>query len=150
MRAAVHRAFRLSAQREKELLTEVGAHLQPGGSCRALGPREARTRISRSFAGDGWACRVPVLGSNLTVSFLRGSTAVCVQLGNVARTYADLLKLQSLFAAGRIQDSIMVVPGEALSRDLGSNHASFDRLERELELFSSVIDVPLLLVGADD
>lgn len=150
MKAAVHRSFRLPAQRETELLATIGAQLQQGGSCRGLGPREARTRISRAFASDGWTSRVPVLGSNLTVSFLKDSTAVCVQLGNVARTYADLLKLQALFAAGRIVDSVVVVPVEELSRDLGSNHASFDRLERELELFSSVIDVPMLLVGADD
>lgn len=150
MKAAVHRSFRLPTQRETELLATIGAQLQQGGSCRALGPREARTRISRSFASNGWTSRAPVLGSNLTVSFLKDSTAVCVQLGNVARTYADLLKLQALFAAGRIVDSVVIVPVEELSRDLGSNHASFDRLERELELFSSVIDVPMLLVGTDD
>jgi hypothetical protein len=61
-----------------------------------------------------------------------------------------LLKLQALFAAGRIEDSVIVVPDENLSRDLGSNHASFDRLEREFELFSEVINVPALLVGAGD
>jgi len=150
MRAATHRAFRLGAEREVELLHVIATHLTQGGNCRQAGPRQARAKIARAFTGDGWTSRVPVLGSNLTVSFLRENTAVCVQLGNVARTYADLLKLQALFAAGRISDSVVVVPAEGLSRDLGSNHASFERLERELELFSSVIDVPMLLVGADD
>jgi hypothetical protein len=150
VRLVVHRAFRLAPEREAALIDVVSQHLRGGGDCRTLGPRRARALIERSFSADGWASRVPVLGSNLTISFLRQRTAVCLQLGNVARTYADLLKLQALFAAGRIEDSVIVVPDENLSRDLGSNHASFDRLEREFELFSEVINVPALLVGAGD
>ncbi len=150
MKVSVHRSFGLSPERERDLLGTIGRHLDNGGQCRALGPRQARTLVGRSFAADGWASRVPVLGSNLTVSFMREGTAVCLQLGNVARTYADMLKLQALFAAGRIVDAALVVPDEPLSHDLGSNHASFDRTEREIELFANVITVPILLVGVDD
>ncbi len=150
MKVHVHRAFRLSPERERDLLQAITRHVDCGGQCRSAGPRQARTLIGMSLAVDGWASNVSVLGSNLTISFMREGTAICLQLGNVARTYADMLKLQSLFAAGRIVDAVLVVPAALLSRDLGSNHASFDRTEREIGLFDKVITVPILLVGIDD
>ncbi|MGV8084317.1 MAG: BglII/BstYI family type II restriction endonuclease [Coriobacteriia bacterium] len=150
MRVSSHRSFRLDLASEGTLLSALEGYLRASGRCRELGPREARLRAGRAFSEDGWIGPIQVLESNLTVSFVRDSVAVCIQLGNVARTYADLLKLEAMFRDGRIDASVIVVPDDALSRDLGSNHASFERLEREIELFSKVIHVPILLIGTDD
>lgn len=113
------------------------------------GPRALRVEWSERFARDGWACDVGVLGSNLSVSFMREHIAACAQLGNVARTYADLMKLQALFRADTISMGVMIVPDDEWSRALGSNHASFSRLSRDVDLFERVIDVPLLLVAVN-
>lgn len=99
---------------------------------------------------DGWAKNVKIAGSNLSVSFLRESIAVCVQLGNVSRTYADLLKMQTLIASGRVGIAVEVVPAIGASKLMGSNHASFERLIRDLELFKHTIVGPILVVGLEN
>lgn len=106
--------------------------------------------ISRRFLGDGWAKDVKIAGSKLSVSFLREQIAVCVQLGNVSRTYADLLKLQTLIVSGRIGLAVEVVPVISASKQMGSNHASFERLVRDLDLFKTIIVGPILIMGLEN
>lgn len=113
-------------------------------------PAAVNKAISRRFLSDGWAKDVKIAGSNLSVSFLRERIAVCVQLGNVSRTYADLLKMQTLIASGRIGIAVEVVPAIGASKLMGSNHASFERLVRDLDLFKTTIVGPILVVGLEN
>lgn len=113
-------------------------------------PAAVNKAIARRFLGDGWAKGVKLAGSNLSVSFLREQVAVCVQLGNVSRTYADLLKMQTLIASGRIGLAVEVVPAIGASKQMGSNHASFERLVRDLDLFKATIVGPILVVGLEN
>ena len=74
--------------------------------------------------------------SRITISsYLRG-VGLCFQTGNVGRIYADLLKLQTLYTKGNIIE-------------LGSNMANYERLIRELPIFSQVITMPLVVIGFD-
>lgn len=110
---------------------------------------ELRLAILNEMVLRGWPSRVPVavLDSKLSISSVKGRTGLCVQFGNFARTYADLLKLEALKNGNHIDAAIMIVPDAALAKALGSNLARFERLARELEVFRSVLECPILLYG---
>jgi len=63
-------------------------------------PKEIKTKISDRFNQRGWADDVKVCKSNLTINFMKSKVGVCFQTGNVARTYADILKLCLLHKRG--------------------------------------------------
>lgn len=109
---------------------------------------EIKSMIAESFNRIGWADRVRVHRSTrLTVSFAKDRVGLCVQLGNVARTYADILKLELLNDRGVIDVGVIVVPDHIASKSLGANYARFDRLTQELDLFVNIVAVPVLVVG---
>lgn len=87
--------------------------------------------------------------SRITISsYLRG-VGLCFQTGNVGRIYADLLKLQTLYTKGNIIAGIILVPQIKTAKELGSNMANYERLIRELPIFSQVITMPLVVIGFD-
>lgn len=108
-----------------------------------------RLSVAREMFLRGWSDRVPVAirQSKLTISSIKERTGLCVQFGNFARVYADLLKLEALRRAGHINSAILVVLDDELARRLGSNLARFERVERELKVFHSVLECPILLLG---
>lgn len=85
--------------------------------------------------------------SQMSVTGAMNSTALCLQTGNVARVYADLLKLQLLYSRGDISAAIMVVLMNGSAREFGQNIANFERLVRELAIFSELITTPILVFG---
>ena len=74
---------------------------------------------------------------------------MCFQTGNVGRIYADLLKLQTLYTRGNITAGIILIPQIKTAKELGSNMASYERLIRELPIFSQVITMPIVVIGFD-
>lgn len=105
-----------------------------------------RMTVSKSLNRFGWADSVKIEPTNLTINFVKRNVGLCVQLGNVARTYADLLKIQILFEKNIIDVGVIAVPGRFDSKKMGSNHAQYERLEEELKLFKNIITVPLVLI----
>ncbi len=111
-------------------------------------PNEIKLFISKEFNRLGWADKVPIKQKqNLTISFLKNRVGICVQLGNVARTYSDLLKLSYLYNKEIIDVGVMIVPNRKESKLLGANYASFDRLIRELDIFIETINSPIVVMG---
>lgn len=110
-------------------------------------PNEIKKAISTSFNQRGWADKVKVGNSNLTISFLKSKVGVCFQLGNVARTYADILKLMQLHKKGIIDVGIIYVPHAIESKKMGANYAQFGRLAKELTLFKDIVTTPILVIG---
>lgn len=86
----------------------------------------------------------------MTISFLKDKIGLCIQLGNVSRTYADILKLNYLGHNGKISAGVIIVPGVLETKKLGANYARFDRLSREIELFSEIIETPILVLSLSD
>lgn len=87
--------------------------------------------------------------SKITISsYLRG-IGLCFQTGNVGRIYADLLKLQALYTKGNITAGIILIPQIRTAKELGSNMANYERLVRELPIFSQVITMPIVVIGFD-
>lgn len=110
-------------------------------------PDEIKRKISKKFNDKGWADKIRVGNSRLTISFLKSKVGVCVQLGNVARTYADILKLAQLGKKNVIDIGVIVVPHKIESKILGANYAQYDRLASEIKHFEDIIHTPIIIIG---
>jgi hypothetical protein len=111
--------------------------------------RFLRGDLRAKLMGSGWVAEIPLGDSNLRLGYKKGDVGLCIQLGNVCRFHSDLLKFAYLFKAGVISFGMFVVPSDEYSKALGSNHASFSKCERDLELFQEVIGMPILLMDID-
>lgn len=110
-------------------------------------PGQVKALVGHKFNAKGWADKIKVGNSRLTISFLKSKVGVCFQLGNVARTYADILKLSQLGKKNVIDIGVIVVPHKIESKILGANYASYDRLSTEIKHFGDIINVPILVIG---
>lgn len=98
---------------------------------------------------NGWADGLPLsVYSKISITSVLDKIGICVQTGNVARIYADLLKMQTLFTDDKLSAGILVVPTKECADALGKNVANNERLIRELTyVFSKVITIPLLIIS---
>lgn len=87
--------------------------------------------------------------SKITISSYLKGIGMCFQTGNVGRIYADILKLQTLYTKGNITAGIILIPQIKTAKELGSNMANYERLIRELPIFSQVITMPIVVIGFD-
>lgn len=106
--------------------------------------------IRKRLEEEGWTGKYRLdATSKITISsYLRG-VGLCFQTGNAGRIYADLLKLQALYTKGNITAGIILIPQIKTARELGSNMANYERLIRELPIFSQVITMPIVVIGFD-
>ncbi len=116
--------------------------------------RGAAPRIRDQFVATlrlkGWSSEVTVSrGSDMSITSMRDNIGLCLQTGNMARMYADLMKLQALYLNDAIQAAIFVVPAQPVALAIGDNIAQATRLERELEIFRKVFYVPTLIVALE-
>lgn len=109
---------------------------------------QIRAHIRSQFDSDGWSGEVKLDAAfDLTVFSMKDDLAFQVQTGNVSRAMYDLLKIQYLYSAGKIEACALAVPSSLAAQRLGSNIAGFNRVMNELVLFDRVISVPLLLIS---
>lgn len=106
-----------------------------------------KMEISRHLNRLGWADSVKIEPTNLTINFIKSRVGLCIQLGNVARTYADLLKMQILYDRKIIDVGVIAVPVRYVSKEMGSNLAQYERLEEEVKIFDKIIKAPLIIIG---
>lgn len=111
--------------------------------------RELRSTWQTRFAEEGWVMDYSLGNTNLTIPYFKDKVGVCIQLGNVCRVYADLIKLRSLFLMEKITCGVITVPSIQFSKQLGSNHADYARLDRDLEVLYRAIELPLLVLAVD-
>ena len=88
--------------------------------------------------------------SKITITSVKEKTGLCIQTGNMARTYADMLKLQVLYSRGIINCGIMILAVANCGRAYGGNVASYERVIKELAIFDKVITIPLMVIGFDN
>jgi len=99
---------------------------------------------------SGWSSEVAVAqGSDITITSMKSEVGLCLQTGNMARMYADLIKLQTLYLNNAIKAAVIVVPSEPVSKLLGSNIAQAKRLARELDIFKKAYHVPTLIFALE-
>jgi len=109
-------------------------------------PARIKKEVGNKFNAQGWADRINLKNSNISINFLKFKIGVCLQIGNVARMYADILKLYYLYDEGIIDVGVVCVPHQLESAKLGANYARYDRLKKELKLFGKIIQVPVLVI----
>jgi hypothetical protein len=109
---------------------------------------DIREHVRKEFEKEGWAINVKIDPDyDLTVFAFRDDLAVHLQTGNMSRAPYDLLKLQYLYTAKRIEAAALALPTKSGAQALGSNIAHADRVSSELKLFSRIITVPIFLVA---
>ncbi len=80
---------------------------------------EIRDMFLRSIAGEGWSGETPVSReSNITVTSIKDDVGLCLQTGNMARVYADLLKLQTMYMNSAIRSAVVVVPSYPVAKEV--------------------------------
>lgn len=108
--------------------------------------------LSAQLTIKGWSGKVSLSSkSNISITAMLKSIGLCTQTGNMARMYADLMKLQALYMDEKIKAAIFVIPTKACANSFGGNVANYERFLNELtNIFSKVITVPMLVIGFDN
>ncbi len=94
---------------------------------------------SNSFSFD--------VNSQISITAAFKDYILCFQTGNMGRFYADLLKMQYLFANEKAKAGFYILPSKEAAKIIGSNIAHFDRLKNELKLFNQIITIPIIVIG---
>ena len=114
--------------------------------------RELRKELLDALAVDGWSNEVQInVQSRITITAMRRRIGLCLQTGNMARFYADLLKLQALFLDDIIIGAFYLLPTLSCARIMSDNIANYERLTSELSnVFNKVITVPIVIIGFEN
>lgn len=111
---------------------------------------EIGSAIVAGLVTSGWSGKVKLVrSSKITITSAKNSVGLCLQTGNMARLYADLLKLQQMFLNKTIKAGVIIVPTRTAAKKLGDNIAHANRLQCELDIFRSVIHMPLIVMAVD-
>jgi len=112
--------------------------------------KKVRSLFLESLLSSGWSREVAVAeGSDMTITSMKNDVGLCLQTGNMARMYADLMKLQTLYLDNSIKVAAIIVPSNPIAKLLGSNIAEAKRLERELKIFKKAYHVPTVVFGLE-
>lgn len=108
--------------------------------------------LSDQLKMQGWSDKVRLsVKSSISITSILKDVGLCTQTGNMARMYADLMKLQAMYMDGKIKAAIFVIPTKECANSFGGNVANYNRLLNELiNIFSKVITVPMVVVGFDN
>lgn len=108
---------------------------------------DIRDALNKYLRSCGWSAPIKLSrDSGISISSIKGSTGLCVQTGgNMARMYADWLKLQRLYIDGNIASGAMIVPSKQTAKLLGDNVVHSSRLVQELTMFNKVINIPIIV-----
>ena len=114
--------------------------------------RHFKDDLSEHLKMQGWSDKVNLsTKSSISITAMLKKIGLCTQTGNMARMYADLLKLQALYMDKKINAAIFVVPTKECANSFGGNVANSKRLINELtNIFHNVITVPMLIIGFDN
>jgi hypothetical protein len=108
--------------------------------------RKALLKVLRDK--HGWSENLRISGLvSITVPSCKKQTALCVQTGNIARFYADLIKIMFMHSKRQIRDAVIIVGTISIAKTWGSNIANFERIQKELSVFNAIIKVPIKLIG---
>ncbi len=108
--------------------------------------------LSDQLKTKGWSGQVRLSSkSSISITAMLRNVGLCTQTGNMARMYADLMKLQAMYMDEKIKAAIFVLPTKACANSFGGNVANYDRFLNELtNIFSKVITVPMVIIGFDN
>jgi hypothetical protein len=109
-----------------------------------------RDQIIDKLKELGWSGEIKLAAdSDMTVTSTKNDIGLCLQTGNMARMYADLIKLQTMYLDNQIKAATILVPSQDTAKLLGSNIAQAKRLERELAIFKKAYHVPTIIYALE-
>lgn len=136
---------------EKREIAEGVSNIVAEPKNSAASKKKIRDAFLRHMHEKGWSGEVAVSkDSGITVTSTKSAVGLVLQMGNMSRIYADLMKLQALYMDGHIKAAAFVVPSAMVAKKLGSNIAASTRLIRELEIFRKVYTVPTLVFALEE
>lgn len=108
-----------------------------------------RNHIMSDLIENGWSGEVKIsIESKISIASQKNKIGLGVQTaGNMARMYADLMKLQKLQLDDILTAGILILPTVNAAKQLGENLANSDRLQSELTIFKKVIFMPILVIA---
>ena len=108
--------------------------------------------LSTKLMTKGWTGPVKLsTRSSISITAVQKNVGLCTQTGNMARMYADLMKLQAMYIDEKISVAIFVLPTKDCANSFGGNVANYERFINELtNIFSKVITIPMVIVGFDN
>ena len=111
-----------------------------------------RKGLTDCLIRKGWITDIKVDPvSDIRITAKKKTCGLCIQLGNVCRMYADLMKLQAMYIHGEITSGILIVPTQNASKKLcKSNMVYYERLISEMEIFNEIITIPLAIIGFEE
>ena len=135
----------------KKIQTEVSdAILSFNSTKQKVTSKTIRDHIIKILKSKGWPSSFQISSSSdISVTTLKNQIGLCLQTGNMARMYADLLKLQTLYLDNIIKAAFLILPSHPLALKLGSNIAQSNRLINELQIFKKTIFVPLIVYSLE-
>ena len=106
--------------------------------------------VTEFFSDNGFILNTTLGHSNLTINGIKHKTGLAIQTGNVARFYADILKLEWLFKEKKINNAVYVCFSKESARDsYSSNLIDVERAIRETIFFDKIINIPILFIALD-
>ncbi|MBC16733.1 MAG: hypothetical protein CL942_06745 [Desulfovibrio sp.] len=111
--------------------------------------RPIKAAVLGGLKNAGWSDPVALsVHSGITITSIKDEVGLCLQTGgNMARGYADLIKLQTLYQRETISSGIILMPTKIAADALGSNIVNYDRFKREMEIYERTITMPLVIIG---
>lgn len=98
---------------------------------------------------QGAAKRIKVdTESQMYITAVYRKLGICVQFGNVSRFYADFIKLQHLYNIGIINEGLIITLSKEVHEHFKlSNCTSYERVSKEMHIFKSFINAPIMVMG---
>jgi len=84
---------------------------------------------------------------NLKYGFRRGKIQAEIQFGNVARFYADVMKMEQAYRDEKIKYGLLILPNKETAKAMGSNLANFEKARDELREMRDIITMPMIVYG---
>jgi hypothetical protein len=111
-------------------------------------PAKIKSYFENNLNKVGWVNAVQIDNRiKATINFMKMDVGFVLQLGNVARIYADLIKFNYLYDKGILKLGIIGVASRANAKLLGANYANYERVVDELEVYKNILPMPLIIYG---
>ncbi len=151
MRYLCYRQNEIADQLPAKIVGEVESAIKGSGApLRRGSATAAKKTVLGRLQLIGWSPEVVIdPASKISITSVKDEVGLCFQTGNFGRIYADLLKLQAVFLRKKIKGGLVIVPTKNSARASGKNLANYERLTRELAIFTDVITMPLIVFGVD-
>lgn len=111
--------------------------------------RSIKSKMLDGLRDVGWSMPIRLSEhSGITITSSKNGVGLCQQVaGNMARGYADLLKLQTLYQKEVLSAGVFLMPTKIAAEALGDNVFNYDRIKREMVIFEKTVTIPLVIIG---